>query len=47
MKEEQHYCEKHKQFYDLYLHECPICYGEELSKDDTMWRVQINKKEKD
>lgn len=44
---DEQYCEKHDQRYAEYLHGCPICYGEELAKDDTQWRVQINKKEKE
>jgi len=44
---DEQYCEKHKQHYAEGLRECPICVGEELGKDDTIWRVQLNKKEKD
>lgn len=26
----EQYCEKHKQYYADFLHECPICRGEKM-----------------
>ena len=28
----QQYCEKHKQYYADFLHECPICRGEKMTE---------------
>jgi len=46
MKDEEYYCKKHKQFYDMYVHDCPVCFAEDLAKQQEEWKNKANKKEK-
>lgn len=35
------WCEKHKQRFMLFLHDCPICAGEQLARDNPPYRIDI------